>query len=201
MIPSKYPVFVMASVTLIACGGTQSTVSNAIYELTQLDMINQEFASLSTSIVQSEYTEILSIPEIGTVFYSGFVRANIASNDQHMPDTIIGRLETQFNLAEGSFSANGQVHQVYDDTGRGLQGTLEVANGSLNRQGDPQVASTLAFRATGTLFSAEEESLDFNIRMDGDFLGEEASMIAGIVTGQVENAGQTHVVSGVFAGQ
>ena len=77
------------------------------------------------------------------------------------------------------------MHDVVDDVGNVLDGSLALGMGSFDRAGNPANDATLLIDANGTLVDSAGRNLVVGAQLEGDFLATDHRGVGGVVLGSV----------------
>ena len=158
-------------------------------------------ASQTSLIAQYQpvtYTALTAVPASGWAEYDGYLSGTLSNGSDDLTDTIVGDMSLRVGFTSTSATVSGNASNFRDDDNAAMDGSLTFANGSFDRDGNPNSDVTLTFTANGTLTDADGNALAFGTQMEGDFLGDRHNAVGGEVLGRVTHAGTTQNFDGAF---
>jgi hypothetical protein len=160
---------ILCGAALSGCGG--SSTGTIGYDQVELNALN-----LYSSLSNLPITGTGDIPTSGTANYAGYI-AVVAPGYAS-----IGDLNLNVGFASGSIA--GSAGNFIDNSEERISGTLKVTNGAINRNADPFSDYQFSAELNGVL-SDSAGNAAVSGDMYGDFLGQDANAMAGIVEGVV----------------
>ena len=143
-----------------------------------------DILALDDRLFEIPYTDPITIGTTGSASYSGGAIVDAFEPDATTPlDTIVADLEIGIDFETDDFS--GSVTNMVSASGDEVSGALTIATGGgvLNRLADIEKEFTFVAGATGAL-EIVGDTVDVDMILIGDFLGEDAGAVQGFVTGE-----------------
>lgn len=183
----------LAAAILAGCGGggeggvgkTPPPVTYAEYQA--LDQ------SLRATYGGQAFTDPATLPTVGGATYTGVMTLTTGPAVGSL--ALGGALTLNANF--GGQTISGRADTFVDQTDQAYSGRLDLTNGAIDVNADPNLAYTFSADLDGTL-TGGGVSLTIDADLFGDFLGAAADSATGVVSGSVTGGGGSDFVYGDF---
>jgi len=177
-----------------ACGGSGSSTDA---QLAELNALNASADAMIERFQPVSFTDPNMVPAVGTANYAGYFLGQMADTDDSLADTLTGEMALQVEFAATSM-VSGTVFGILDENGDEVTGQIDLSGGVLDRDGDPNTDATFGFEGDGTLTDINSNTIILDLVFEGDFLGTDASGIAGDILGRADSGGTSQAIGGAF---
>jgi len=189
---------VCAMLMLAACGGSSN--SNDLVS-DRPGHFENGLAELEDELAQQVTIQYFSDPAdvllSGSAVFNGVV-SGLVSGEDIQPISIFGDLMIETDFSNGSQSITGSADDFVTSDGDPLSGQLQIIDGTLDDQVNPNADHTVSADLVGTIVSDDDGELEFSLNLEGDFYGADATLIAGGANGIVRQNFESLNFSGRF---
>lgn len=181
----------LSCVCLAGCGG--GSVSDGA-------SLVIDFPTFRQGIIDTGVTPLSEVPDSGDHRYQGQIALNLPFGS--IPaEAYVGNFTLVLAVDSGSLDATGLVSGFTSGSGAELEGALAFGRGQLFPDADPAQDFLLQADLVGDL---TKDGIDYGLsaRISGDFYGQNADGLAGLVyAGVIRQGDDVDVFDGSFAGQ
>lgn len=184
--------------SLLAVSAFTGCETTTIVEANRFDRMTQELSLLAARFDDVGFSIVSELPTSGSAEYSGFLSFQLGNVTDQIPDRIAGQMDISVDFEASAFGISGTAHSLTDGDGNGLEGLLDLGNGTLDRNGNPRTDATVEFLGSGVLIDQRSNDISLVLALQGDFFGIGQEGLAGTVNGRAEASGIQQNASGVF---
>lgn len=175
--------------SLAGCGGGDGATSAVTMA---------EFSAYRQSVVSLGVTPLSLVPDSGAHNYAGQMALDLPMGGP--PEAFIGNFDLRVLMDGTALTASGGVDDFQNATGEILGGRLAFSGGDIFETADPNRDFLMSAVLSGELTKGAV-AYDLSAELQGDFFGNNAEGIAGLVyAGRIMQGGDLDIFDGSFAG-
>lgn len=188
-----------AILTAGGCGGSSpSSVRVSIDHDDQAGALLLLEGDLGQRVLSEQFSDLTQVGPVGKASYDGTISGEIMGGVL-TPISLLGSIRIETDFSNSSQGITGQVGDLVTTEGTEIGGTLKLVDGVIDTDGDPQVDHTVSGSLVGQIdFNDESGQFDVSLRIEGDFYGEGAPLIAGGANGIIVNGPNHSTFNGRF---
>lgn len=170
---------------LSACGGSSSQFSGANdASISQFQYLVSQEADLSARVLSDDFSSSEALMSVGRASYGGTIFGRFNDGSEEVTE-LFGEMTILVDLLDHSQGLSGYADGFVTTDGSSASGRLNLSNTLVDVMGDPHNDYTISGDLLGHLEFPGSEMLDISLRIEGDFYGTTAHLVAGGVQGVV----------------
>lgn len=175
--------------------GVASTSGSVEGSAPNFEQMASDGRAMLQNLENTDETPVAAMPTTGTATYNGVAAFGDSADPEYLAENadILGRLQMEANFASETIS--GQIDNIrhINDPEQPAAGSVQISNGTIDNN---------AFTAdmSGHLI-VENEEIVVTGEMAGDFLGDDAEVLAGEMEAQLAENGFVETIYGAFVAQ
>lgn len=184
---------------VVGCGGSDPTAPQLLgpeNPAEQALLAQQQFEAVG----ELDYTPLASVPSTGSAQFRGIMEGRV-SDLTVLEGTFFANLGLEVDFASNDVAQTAIAESFNFAEGVKASGRLLNSERSFDRSGDPDVDHTLTVGLDGQLFFENQDPLELNLQLEGDFLGPNAEFVGGLVFGRASFGSEVGSVTGRFTAE
>lgn len=179
----------------LAAVGVMAGCSDSLDDQAGYDALADEFDDLLDASEGVDFTDPATLPGSGSATYDGVMGLSTDGSDG-LPSDMVGEMTLRADF--GADSLSGSVQNVSTSSDEGLDGSLAISDGAIDRDVDLEEDYTYDFDLAGTLTDDDGTDLEVSAVGVGDFLGDDFQQATGTVSGVLSSDAGTSLLDGGY---